>query len=250
MGSEESDVLMRAWHARDRLYHELFGPHSYALPKKYEAPADVEMATLSEASEIAAISGKSLSVRDINILAFEPNELRPFWTFASSGLSNPWFGQSEDVSGFGCEFVLKTKTPGRWAIKFLRRLIYYIISYSGTLSPGVMLRIDAPLFLEGQSEMGGLVVWYLDEAPETIYQLPSGQFAIFSVLGITSDECDFVETIDQYGCWCIQQIIRDAGYEQCTEPSRRSLLAGGQSESRLSSLRNYLENFGFKTGQS
>jgi len=246
MSLQETDILKRAWHARDRLYHELFGPHKYTLPKKYEPPEDAETAMVSEAFELAAISGKSLDVKDVNIVAYEPNEARDYWTFASSGLSNPWFGQAEDVSGFGCEFVLKTKSPGRWVVKLLRRLIYYIISYSGTLSPGVMLRLDAPLFADGQSDIGGFVVWYVDEAPDTIYQLPSGQFGIFSILGITGDECDFVEKIDQYGCWCIQQIVRESGHEQCTEPSRRSLVADGQAEARLSALRNYLENFGFK----
>lgn len=250
MSSDADDILMRAWSCRDRLFHELFGPHKYSLPKKYEAPRDAETALVSDAFELAVLSGKSLNVKDISILACEPNELRPYWTFISSGLSNPWFGQSEDVSGFGCELVLKSKTPGRWALKLMRRLIYYIISYSGTLSPGVMMRIDAPLFADGKSELGGFVVWYVDEAPETIYQLPSGQFGIFSIIGITSDECDFVETIDQYGCWCIQQIIRESGFDQCTEPFRTSLMDKDTTSGRLNTLRNYLENFGFSSGQA
>ena len=105
--SDANEHLKRAWHARDRLYLELYGPHKYALPKKYEVPLDVEMAEISTPAELAMIAGKSLTVKDINIVAHQPNEIRPYWIFASSGLSNPWFGQSEDVSGFGCELVLK-----------------------------------------------------------------------------------------------------------------------------------------------
>ncbi|MBX9688389.1 MAG: suppressor of fused domain protein [Candidatus Obscuribacterales bacterium] len=248
MTEDANNLLRRAWHDRDRLYHELFGPHKYTLPKLYEAPLDAETRELTSVAEIAAISGKSLSEKDIHIVAYEPNEIHPYWIFASSGLSNPWFGQSEDVSGFGCELVLKTKTPGRWVLKLMRRLLYYILSYSGTLSPGVMLGIDAPLFSEGKGEIGAILVWYLDEAPDTIYELASGRFGIFSVIGITGDEAQFVEQVDQYGCWCMQQILQDAGYLQCTEPQRESLMKQEEIAARIKSMKNYLANFGFSPG--
>lgn len=246
MGEEENaNLLKRAWHERDRLYHELFGPHKYSLPKKYEPPTDVESAAVSTPSEIAALSGKTLSEKDISILAYEPNSLHPYWTFATSGLSNPWFGQNEDISGFACELVLKTTSPGRWAVRLLRRLIYYITSYSGTLSPGVSLQFDAPLIRDGSSPLGGIIVWYVDEAPDTIYKLSSGPFGIFSVMGITQDEGDFIETIDQYGCWFVQQMLRESGFEQNTEPKRESLLKREDFNARVNGLRNYLSNFGF-----
>lgn len=246
----ESNLLLeRAWHARERLYLELFGPESFRIPKENKMPADPETALASGPAELAALCGKSLKLSDISIQAFAPNELRPFWIYASSGLSNPWFGQNEEVSGFGCELVLKTKTPGRWAFRLLRRLVYYLISYSGTLKPGVMMQFDAPLFSQGKSELGGIAVWYLDEAPDAVYELPSGQFAIFSVIGITNKECEFVETVDEYGSWCIQQIIRDAGYQQCTEPARPCLMNSVNVQEKIASLRNYLENFGFQGGQ-
>jgi hypothetical protein len=250
MNEKANDYLKRAWHARDRLYMELYGPRKYVLPKKYEAPLDVEPAQINSPAELAAILGKSLSVKDISIVAHEPVKERPYWIFASSGLSNPWFGQNEDVSGFGCELLVKTTTPGRWVIKLLRRLVYYIISGSGTLSPGVMLKLDAPLFAGETANLGGVIVWYADEAPDCIYQLPSGQFGIFSVIGIAEDESDFVESVDQYGCWCIQQILREAGYEQRTEPTRPSVMKVEEIQSRIKSLRNYLENFGYMPRQS
>ncbi len=248
MSVEANNYLKRAWHARDGIYHELFGPHKYALPKKYEAPEDAQTADVNMPSELAAIAGKSLTYKDVSIVAYEPNEQRPYWILATSGLSNPWFGQSDDVSGFGCELVMKTKTAGRWSFKLMRRLVYYIISYAGTLSPGVTLKMDLPLFAEGKSEMGGIAVWYADEAPDCIYQLPTGQFGIFTVIGITADEADFAAS-DEYGCWFVQQILREGGGDQRTEPNRVSIMKHPQIGERLSSLRNYLENFGFSAGQ-
>jgi hypothetical protein len=250
MSERANNSLQRAWQARNQLYMGLYGPRKYVLPKRNEAPLDVEPATISNAAELASIIGNTLSVRDISIVAHEPNELRPYWLFASSGLSNPWFGQSDEVSGFGCELVLKTKTPGRWTIKLMRRLVYYIISGGGTLSPGVMLKIDAPLFADEKKNLGGIIVWYADEAPDCIYELPSGKFGIFSIIGISEDESDFVESVDKYGCWCIQQILREAGYEQLTEPSRPSMMKIDDMQNRIRSLHNYLENFGFIPGQA
>ncbi len=248
--NDSNTLLKRAWLSRDRLYHQLFGPHAYTLPKKYEPPSDAVVASVNSAAEIAALAGKSLSEKDISIVSYAPNELRPYWIFASSGLSNPWFGQSEDVSGFGCELVIKTKTPGRWVLKLLRRLIYYIVSYSGTLSPGVSLQFDAPLFANGKSELSGIIVWYVDEAPDCIYELTSGQFGLFSVIGITADESELISKIDEYGCWFVQQILRETGNEQLSDPGRASITKNSDISSRLSSLRNYLENFGFSPGQT
>lgn len=248
MSTTSGNYLKQAWHARERLYKELFGPHKCSLPKIYDVPKEAEASEISSAQELTAALGKTLTEKDISILAHEPNEIHPYWTFATSGLSNPWFGQSDEVSGFGCELVLKTKNPGPWAWKLLRRLVYYIVSYSGTLSPGVMLQFDARLFREGNSELSGIIVWYVDEAPECIYQLPSGSFGIFSIIGVTADECALIETIDKYGCWCVQQIIRENGFGQLTEPKRESIMKGENIDGKINSLRNYLENFGFVPG--
>lgn len=240
-----ADHLKRAWHARDHLYKELFGPHACSLPKEYSVPKDLESKEITSAHELTLALGKTLTEKDISIIAHRPNEVNDYWTFVTAGLSNPWFGQNDEVSGFGCELVLKTKSPGIWTWKLMRRLVYYIVSYSGTLSPGVMLQMDAKLFREGSSELGGIIVWYVDEAPECIYQLPTGNFGIFSVIGVTTDECEFIETIDQYGCWCVQQILRESGFGQLTEPKRTSIMKGENIQAKVDSLRNYLENFGF-----
>ena len=248
MTASPNDLLKRAWHAREVLYKELFGPHKCSLPKKFEPPVDTRTVDITSPSELTNAFGKTLSEKEIPILVHEPNEIHPYWTYVTSGLTNPWFGQSEDVSGFGCELVLKTTKPGIWAFKLLRRLVYYIVSYSGTLSPGIMLQMDAQLFPQDKSDIKGIIVWYVDEAPDCIYQLPSGSFGIFSVVGITSDECEFIESIGDYGCWCIQQIMREEGHGQLTEPERKSVMTGQDIAAKVSSMRSYLENFGFSAG--
>lgn len=245
MQPSTNDSISRAWQVRDGLYHELFGPHKDSVPKIFAPPAPLSTDDeISQPHELVSMLGKTIKEKDIPILIYEPHELRPYWMYATSGLSNPWFGQLEnDVSGFGCELVVKSKSKARWPIRLLRRLVYYILSYSGTLSPGVMLTLDAPLFTKPPSELSSILVWYVDEAPDCIYQLPSGVFGIFSIIGISEDESDFVRSADKYGCWCMQQILRQTGLGQTTDPHRQSVMKQDNIGSLISSVRTYAENF-------
>ena len=179
---EEINVsLQRTRKVREILYRELFGPEKYCFPKiRKEAKEIIELA---QPADLKNLLGKTINEKDISILVYEPHEFRPYWMYVSSGLSDPWFEQPEgEVSGFGCELVIKSQRPGRWPIKLLRRLAYYILSYSGTLSPGVMLTMDKPIFAAGKSQLNSILVWYVDEAPDCVYDLPSGKFGLFSVL--------------------------------------------------------------------
>src|SRR6185437_10194532 len=95
----------------------------------------------------------------------------------------------------------------------------------------------------GTGDLNNLVVWYADEAPDCLYQLPSGVFGVFCTIGITEDECKFAESIDEYGPWSIQQVLRNAGLGQVTDPQRKSVMDRKDIKSILESVRNYAENF-------
>jgi hypothetical protein len=242
VSGDDKTILNRAWNARAALYNQLFGDHMFSLPKTY-APPKVEIQEVKSAADIAAILGTNISERDVSIVVYPPTESTPYWLYVTSGLSNPWFGEGDgEVSGFGHELVLKTKEPGRWQFRLLRRLASYVLTYSGTLQPGVMLQFDMPLFYSDRSAMDGILIWYLDEAVECIYDLPSGKFGIFLVLGIMSDEADFVRSFSD-GCWCMQQLLRNAGHDQITDPFRESIMDTPEVKEKLHSLRSYAQLF-------
>lgn len=244
MDNQLDSSMLRSWESRDKLYRELFGDHKYSVPKHYAPPKPPEEQNPQTVSNVASLLGKTTNEKDIPILAYEPTDLRPYWIYLTSGLSNPWFGATDgEVSGFGCELMIKSATDARWPIELLQRLAYYVLSYSGTLSPGVSLIMDTPLLPTGKSELEGLIIWYADEAPDCIYQLPFGVFGIFSVIGITQDENDFVRSVDQYGCWCLQQILRLAGHQQITDPKRHSVMKEKNIDDMVKSVRQYADNF-------
>ncbi len=240
--SADDTILDKAWHARDVLYNQLFGPHRFNLPKLY-VPPKIEIPEVKSAADIAAILGTNISEKDITIMVYEPNETRTYWMYVTAGLSTPWFGGGDgEVSGFGHELVLKSKKPGRWQIRLLRRLISYVVTYTGTLQPGVLLQFDMPLFNSSDSKMDSIIIWYLDEAADCVYELPSGQFGVFSVLGIMNDEADLVRSFSD-GCWCMQQLLRHSGLDQITDPWRESIMAREDVREKLFSLRSYAQLF-------
>jgi hypothetical protein len=237
-------LLRRAWKARNGIYEELFGEHAFVLPKRYEVPpsplADAEPIK-DPKSAVAAIKSMlgTVAHKPVSVLAYAPNETRSYWMYVTSGLSNPWFQDSqEEVSGFGCELLIKSSKNSRWAVRALRRMAYYIMSYAGTLSPGVILKVDAPL-----GGLHNIFVWYPDEATEDWFQLPSGGFGVFCAIGITDDECEYAESVTEYGVWCIQHVLRQIGIGQITDPARPSIMCRDNITELLESARNYADNF-------
>lgn len=247
MRSEDQDPaeasLKLSWEARNLIYARLFGEHAYSLPKLYQAPV-IDLPGLKRASELMNVFGQSISPQRISVLVYPPSQQRDYWLYVSSGLSNPWFGEGDgEVAGFGCELLVKTSKEARWPIRLLRRLAYYILSYSGTLSPGVSLDMERPLFKEGESLLQSVLCWYADEAEDCVYQLPAGAFGIFSVIGLTAAESGLLRQIGEYGCWCLQELLRKRGYGQLTNPERPCLTSEENLNQQMESLLSYVGLF-------
>lgn len=284
MSDEANQKLMiSAWRARNKIYEELFGAYVYSLPKAYAPPAAPEPGFSRQAggsTQVSAgvsdeLSGRradegsgegsgegsdagsdegseqgemvfnsAMRAQRISVLAYGPRIDRPYWTYVTAGLSNPWFQEEPgEVSGFGCELVVKSAVDARWPIRLLRPLAYYILSYTGTLSPGVILNMKAPIGATRDAHLNNIFVWYVDEAPDCLYELPSGAFGLFSVVGITEDECQFAESVQDYGTFCIQQVLRQSNVGQVTDPARPSVMQQKDIDSILKSVKTYVDNF-------
>lgn len=251
MSESANAVLMqKAWRMRNDLYRDLFGAQpSFILPKQFEPPAEPQPSFGSSdettpLGERVAAFNSTMTEQRINVLAYEPTEARPYWLYATAGLSNPWFQEEPDqVSGFGCELVIKAPASARWPIKMLRRMAYYILSYSGTLSPGIILNMPGPINPGHDADLNNIFVWYTDEAPDCWYELPSGGFGIFCAVGISENECQFAERIGEYGTWCIQEVLRRTGIGQVTDPARACVMKRDDITGILGSVQAYADNF-------
>jgi hypothetical protein len=250
MSDSANAILMKkAWRMRDELYRELFGEPTFVLPKKYEPPEEPQPSfqmsdDFTQTGERIKAFNSTMREQRINVLAYAPNEQRNYWLFVTAGLSNPWFQEEPDqVSGFGCELAIKSPSFARWPLKMLRRLADFILSYQGTLSPGVILNMPGPINPGKDGDLNNIFVWYLDEAPDAWYELPSGGFGVFVTVGISEKECQFAEEIGEYGTWCIQEVLRRFNFGQVTDPARADVMKREGIGNTLESVRAYADNF-------
>lgn len=242
----DSPLLAGAWKARNAIYEELFGNFACCLPKNYSLPDQPDPSftqTTTAAGTEERVFQSDMRAQKISVLAYAPTDARPHWIYVTSGLSNPWFQEAPDeVSGFGCELMVKSPVEAKWPFKLLRRLAYFILSYSGTLSPGVILNMKSPIGLNA-GELNNIFVWYGDEAPDCLYMLPSGAFGLFCVVGITEGESVLAESIGEYGTWCIQQLLRQSDFGQLTDPNRACITKNENINDMVASVKNYADNF-------
>ncbi len=235
--------MQEAWEARNSLYKELLGNFTSVVPTNYNAPADSRL--LRGGSTDGSDTGDPKNNEQaLALLTYEPDPQRHHWSYLTSGLSNPWFqDEQQEVSGFGCELLIKTSQKADWTARILRSMAYHVFNSAGTLSPGRLVRLNAPISFPDASELDSFFIWYADEAPDAWYQLPSGGFGIFVAVGITQDECQFADSVGDYGSWCIQEVLRQLGIGQITDCSRKSVLERENIDSITQPVVNYARNF-------
>lgn len=244
------DLLISSWKARDELYETLFGPHTSVSPPDYAPPQlrknkDDASARKAEFKVDPVDDQLDVSNQQLAVLAYAPDPIRPYWTYVTAGLSTPWLqDEAQEVSGFGLELMIKSPTQAEWPAQILRTMAYYIFNHMGTLSPSVRLALNSPIIAGGESLLRNMLIWYTDEAPDGWYQLPSGGFGIFTAIGITDDEMKLTESIHkEYGTWCMQQILRQVGLGQITDPSRSSVMNREDISSVINSVQGFAEQF-------
>ncbi len=244
------NLLIESWNSRDELYRELFGEPAYVTPGPYAAPKVLrpEDVVLPEDQEERGDTGDpgnpNLDEQHLNVLVYAPDPTRPYWTYVTAGLSSPWLQDSPaEVTGFGCEIMIKAKEDMPWAVQILRTMAFYILNHAGTLSPGVRIDLNGPIIPNSNSKLTNIFIWYPDDAPDCWYYLPSGGFGLFIAIGITPDERKFAESIEEYGTWCIQQVLRQMGHDQITDPYRGSVMDQEGIGLALLKTKSFADNF-------
>jgi hypothetical protein len=246
---ESRRLLISAWKTRDELYQELFGQYTRVEPKNYGPPSPDVSLNLTEKKKYdeggsADPGDPEACEQHLAVLTYAPDPQRPYWMYVTAGLSSPWLQERPDeVSGFGCELILKSPVDAQWPPQVLRSMALHIFNHTGVLSPGKRVALNAPIAPYTDSALRNLFVWYPDEAPDCWYQLPSGGFGLFVAIGITDDELKYCESVEEYGTWCMQEVLRYAGSGQVSDPSRESVMALPNIDEVLSNLRTFSEKF-------
>jgi hypothetical protein len=252
-------LLRQAWLGRNRLYKELFGEPTWVSPKGYgPPPTQLDEEKFFGSSLFAQEASRSFDTdpyqgnkqevdsteQHLAVLAYGPDPFRPYWTYITAGIASPWVHhEPQEVSGFGCELMIKSPVDLPWAPQVLRTMAYYIFNHAGTLSPGVRISLGGPIKAGSDSQVRNLIIWYADEAPDCWYQLPSGGFGIFLAIGVTEAEVKYAESVEKYGTWCVEQLLRRKGFGQVTDPDRRCTMADADTPEMLQSIKLFADTF-------
>ncbi len=241
-----------AWLERDKIFQELFGQPSYATPDTYRPPELIfnldEIKDLENEDKIETIindNNKSIfKDQELNILAYGPDPLRPYWLYVTSGLSTPWLSTcKEEVSGYGFELAIKSPIDAMWPVNILRTLALHVLNHSGVFSPGATLDLKSSIDSYSNSDLDNLFVWYLDEASDAWYELPSGGFGLFCCIGISTNEMKYLRTQKDYGAWTMQELLRRTQNNQVTNPSRKCIMKHKNIKALKQEMKIYLRNF-------
>jgi hypothetical protein len=249
MEATRRTLLAAAWRERDKVYQQLFGKPAYVTPSTYrepttEVPADFGKREAAKGTDTGNPGDPDMEDQHLAVLAYGPDPETPYWKYVTAGLASPWHQyEPQQASGFGCELMIKSPVDAPWAAQFLRTLAFYIFNYAGVLSQGVRLRLNSPIDPASDSDLRNAFVWYADEAPDTLYELPSGLFSILLVCGITDEELKFADSVEEYGTWCVQALLRQAGYHQITDPKRECSTKKENINEMKMSVRNFAETF-------
>jgi len=243
-------LIIQCWQARNELYESLFGKYTTVTPENYGAPGALAAQAEPESEsgnvwlDTADPGDPNAESQHLAILGYGPDPLRPYWTYITAGLCTPWVQDKPgEVSGFGCELMIKSPTEASWPAQVLRSMAFYIFNHMGTLAPGLRIGLNGPIVPGGTSKIRNLLIWYADEAPDCWYILPSGGFGIFTAIGITADELVYAESIEEYGTWCTQQLLRQTGSGQVTDPNRDSVMDNANILEMISSVNAFAHRF-------
>jgi len=249
MEADRRRLLAGAWRARDQVYQQLFGKPAYVTPANYSEPTEEVPANWGHKPDMTGVDTSNpgdppMEEQHLAVLAYGPDPEAPYWKYVTAGLASPWVQYEPlQVSGFGCELMVKSPVDAPWAAQFLRTLAFYIFNHAGTLSQGVRLKLNSPIDPASNSELRNAFIWYADEAPDTLYELPSGLFSVLLAVGITDDELKFADSVEEYGTWAIQALLKQSGINQVTDPTRKSVMEHENINAMKMSVRNFAETF-------
>lgn len=166
------------------------------------------------------------------VLAFAPAETRPYWLYATSGRSNPWYDEPEDYdpegqSGSGAEFLFATPSGGDWAIWFLRNMLAFDLvlgagHYPGreVLAPGDRIPLHGPIDGNPDCLLHHALVSRSEALPAG-FALPSGRVDFLTLVGATEAEKAFAQANGTDVL--IEQLVAH-GACPVTDPARASIL--------------------------
>ena len=180
------------WADRDEVeYPKLFGAISeevYTLEQSGALEAWLE-------SDLAEIKEMDPNWGGMGVRVAPPTPEYPYWTYVTSGLSNPFtVAPGEEIepgrpSGIGYEMVIHTPEEAQWPVLRLLDMMAYNLVCMRAFAAGHRYPVEGTL-TGGESKLNGFV-FVTDPSRPSHFQLESGQVQLLTLVGVTKNEMAF-----------------------------------------------------------
>jgi hypothetical protein len=176
------DLLTEVWEEREEVVYKSFFEN---MPEQIYKPIDPQK---------VAVGGVKLLLSCAGVFEIAPTEHKKYWTYITSGLSNPVDSMVREISGFGFELILRTSERSVWAVNQLFNLMGYVLETKRTFAKGHRMPLNAPLnSSDSQCVLKTLLFWPPHDISSE-FQLKSGKVQLLEVIGITDAEYLFAKT--------------------------------------------------------
>jgi|SRR5215217_1359268 len=157
----------------------------------------------------------------MGVRAAPPSPDYPYWTYVTSGLSNPFTvvpGEEfpdESPSGIGYEMVIHTPEEAKWPVFRLLDMMAYNLVTRSLFAINHRYPVEGTLD-GGDSKLGGFV-FVRDPSRPDHFALPSGKVELLTLVGVTKNEMAFARS---NGMDKLMEKLVAAGTGYITHPNR------------------------------
>lgn len=177
---ENSEFLVKAWEQREQeVYPSLFKN----MPEDIFTPQTVDEVPMG---------GVELMLSCAGVFEIPPTEDRRYWVYLTSGLSNPFGDEKEEISGYGFELMLRTPEQSAWAISLLYNLMGYVLGTGQGFGPGHRMPLNSPMNASSTTALTTVLFWPPEDLKAT-FTLISGQAELLELHGITEEEYEYAK---------------------------------------------------------
>ena len=181
------------WADRDEVeYPKLFGNISEDV---YTLDVTGALEAWMDSDEPSAAKELDPNWAPMGVRVAPPTPEYPYWTYVTSGLSNPFtLAPGEEVqegapSGLGYEMVIHTPEEERWPVLRLMDMMAYNLVCARLFAVGHRYPVEGTL-TGGESKLMGFV-FVTDPSRPAHFQLESGRVQLLTLVGVTKNELAF-----------------------------------------------------------
>lgn len=179
IGIDEADTLLgRSWLEREEKVYKSFFPN---MPDQIITPVDPAK---------VSIGGMPLVLSCAGVFEIPSSPECPYWSYVTSGLSNPEGDDPEAVSGYGIELLMQLPERSIWAVNLIFNLMGYVMETGKVFASGRRIPCNGPIAVDLPCNLTTLLFW----PPQSLsseFQLESGMVSLLQIHGITDEEYKF-----------------------------------------------------------